>query len=181
MKSYMTSLFTLALLSSTSYADLSQMEGNTYTTGEMQWDGITLLQKAANEGNALAQFTYAWALDEGKGIAENETQAKQWFMKSIEGLKKLASEGNTDAMTALGEIYDEGNGIRKDKKIAAQWYTQAVEKGHAYAMYALADLYKEGKGVVKSLDKAKELYSAAAKNGIKKAERKLHELEQGDD
>lgn len=180
MKKQSILILAFTVLASSSFADFAKFNGSVYNTGDKQWTGIEQLQQASDGGDALAQYTYAWALDEGKGVMENESTANRLFVKSIAGLKALAKAGNADAMTALGDIYDDGEGVSEDKKEAAAWYAKAVEKGHAYAMYCLADLYKDGEGVAKSLEKAKELYSAAAKKGVAEAESELREIERGD-
>ena len=181
MKIQSLSTLTFALLASTAFGEFAEFTDNVYKVGDKQWVGIEQLQQSSAQGDALAQYTYAWALDEGKGINENDARAQTLFAQSIAGLKKLADEGNADAMAALGDIYEEGDGIAKDKKQAVEWFSKAVEKGHAYAMYSLAELYKDGEGVAKSITKAKELYSAAAQKGYRKATEELRELEHGDD
>jgi hypothetical protein len=129
----------------------------------------------------MAQYAYAWALDEGKGIRKNEREAERLYAAVVEGLKSLADKGDLDAMTALGEMYENGDGVAKNRTLAAEWYTKAAEKGHAYAMYCLADCYKDGDGVIRSIQQARIWYQKAAEAGYRKALRELRELDEDDD
>ncbi len=158
------------------WADFPVYAGSSYTVGKKMWSGFAQVEEAARQGDALACFAYAWALDEGKGVRKNDALAREWFGKAAEGVKKLSSEGDLDAMAVLGELYEEGDGVPQNKVEAAKWYTKAAEAGHAYALFALAECYKDGDGVPQSQEKARELYAQAVEKGYTQAQAALQEL-----
>jgi TPR repeat protein len=77
-------------------------------------------RKAAEQGDADAQFRIGVSYYDGEGIAKDAVEAVKWY-------RKAAEQGLADAQTNLGNCYYNGEGVAKD----------AVE---AYAFYNLASV-----------------------------------------
>jgi len=151
-------------------------------------------QKAAEQGDAEAQYHLGYCYEYGKGIAKDETQAVYWYKKAAEqgdadaqldlgmcynngtGIakdevqavywyKKAAGQGNVNAQALLGSCYEYGIGIAKDEAQAVYWYKKAAGQGDADAQYDLAVCYYSGKGVVKDEAQAVFWYKKAADQG----------------
>ena len=60
----------------------------------VQHKTIHWLEKAAEQGNAKAQYLYGVCYYNGEGVEENLTNAIYWF-------KKAAEQGHADAQAAL--------------------------------------------------------------------------------
>jgi len=98
---------------------------------------VELFRKAAEQGNADAQFNLGQMYDQGKGV-------KQDYAKAVELFRKAAKQGNADAQYNLGQMYDKGKGVKQDYAKAVAWYGKAAEQGDAYAQYNLGVAYREG-------------------------------------
>jgi|GEM_PF-6705750 len=79
-------------------------------------------RKAAEQGDADAQYRLGLLYYNGAGVAKDTTQAISW-------LRKSAEQGNADAETTLGWMYEHGDGVAKDTKQAARWYFKAIQHG----------------------------------------------------
>jgi len=102
------------------------------------------LEKAADSGDADAQFLVGRNFERGQGGVETDLEtALQWYRKSAEN-------GNSDAMNNLAVMFVLGEGVAPDVNEAAKWYLNAAEKGNGNAMFNLAALYDDGHGVTKS-------------------------------
>lgn len=97
-------------------------------------DKETLYLKAANNGNASAQFNL--------GILYSE---KNEYKKAVEWFQKAAEQGVAQAWYSLGIIYNNGKGVAINKTEAEKCYTKAAEQGIVEAQYNLAVLYEERK------------------------------------
>ena len=83
---------------------------------------LTDIRKAAEQGNADAQFNLGWMYYEGEGVPKDDAEAARWFLKSAE-------QGIATAQFNLGEMYKEGIGVPQDDAEAAKWYRKAAEQG----------------------------------------------------
>jgi len=127
-------------------------------------------QKAADAGNAKAQFYYGRILRDGGGnVRRDREQAVTWFTKA-------ANAGEVDAMSALGRALMRGEGTQKNKSEGVRWYEQAAQRGAAEAQYELAILHKNGDGVAKSDSIALDLMERAARRGHPKAQQEVGKL-----
>ncbi|WP_244060855.1 tetratricopeptide repeat protein, partial [Aeromonas caviae] len=61
-------------------------------------------RKAAEQGNAEAQFNLAQMYGKGKGVAQDIQQVVTW-------LRKAAEQGNAEAQFNLGVMYAKGQGV----------------------------------------------------------------------
>ncbi len=87
-------------------------------------------RKAAEQGDAGAQFNLALCYYLGLGVDKDPKAAAAWC-------RKAAEQGYAVAQFNLGLHYDHGQGVEKDPKAAAAWYRKAAEQGNAKALNAL--------------------------------------------
>src|SRR5262249_28345795 len=90
-------------------------------------------RKAADKGNADAQFRMGYGYLMSRGVPLNYTLARSWLQKS-------ADQGNANAQFALGAMYDEGLGGAKNGETAKRLYEAAARQGHEVAKERLAQL-----------------------------------------
>ncbi len=107
------------------------------------------LRAAAAKGDATAQYEIASRYAEGRGVAQNLTEAVEWY-------ERAAKHGLVPAQFRLGGLYEKGLGVKKNLETARRFYLAAGEAGNAKALHNLAVLYAEG------ID-GKPDYQAAAK------------------
>ena len=143
-------------------------------------DRVTAYQwfeRAAAQGDAVAQTNLGWMKANGIGAPKNMLDAAQWYRRAAESgsaeaqarlgdllargpdglprspgeaakwLTKAAERGNASAQNTLGVLYENGNGAPKDIALAVNWLRLAAEQGHARAQANLGRLYEAGKGV----------------------------------
>ena len=79
-------------------------------------------RKAANQGNAKAQFNLGMMYAAGTGILQDGVKAAYWF-------RKAAKQGNAKAQYQLGLMYASGKGIPRDDIQAYVWLNHAVAQG----------------------------------------------------
>ena len=113
------------------------------------------LKKAAEQGDANAQFNLGVCYEKGDGVE-----------KAVEWWTKAAKQGHANAQYNLGLAYDNGRGVEKDLKEAVKWWTKAAEQGDAVAQYNLGVAYAHGDGVEKDLEEAVKWYKKAAEQGF---------------
>jgi localization factor PodJL len=95
------------------------------------------LRAAAAQGDASAQYEIAQRYAEGRGVAQNLTDAVQWF-------ERAAKQGLVPAQFRLGGLYEKGLGVKKNFETARRFYIAAGEAGNAEALHHLAVLYAKG-------------------------------------
>jgi len=102
---------------------------------------VALFRKAADQGNAQAQYNLGAMYAKGQGLPQDFVQAFNWFGKA-------ADHGNALAQTALGLMYADGQeGMPQDFALAGHWFGKAADQGNAYAQANLSWLYTNGQGV----------------------------------
>jgi len=89
----------------------------------------TWLRKAAEQGNADAQYGLGVAYDKGHGVAQDSRQAANWF-------RKAAEQGNTNGQVSLGLMYYNGQDVPKDIVLAYALFNLAAEAGESMAVAA---------------------------------------------
>ena len=95
-----------------------------------------LYMKAAELGNAEAQFRVGQCYDFSWGVAEDFNEALKWY-------KKSADQGNAEAKFRIGEVYLYGlRGMQEDYKMAEEYLLSAAYKGCYDAYLALGLLYQ---------------------------------------
>ena len=68
---------------------------------------IFKFRKAAEQGDALAQFNLGWMSVKGIGVPKNYKQAAYWF-------RKAAEQGHAMGQYNLGQMYRRGKGVPRD-------------------------------------------------------------------
>jgi uncharacterized protein len=94
-------------------------------------DAFNLYKKAADQGDANAQFNLGVMYFEGKGVPQNYVEAFNLF-------KKAAAQGNSYAQYNLGVGYSKGRGVPINYKKAYVWYILASAKGHEKAKHNIS-------------------------------------------
>jgi TPR repeat protein len=77
-------------------------------------EAVMWLRKAAEQGNAQAQFNLGCAYYFGSGVAKDHVEKAKWF-------RKAAQQGIAEAQWLLGESYYYGNGVAKDQVEGYAW------------------------------------------------------------
>ena len=117
------------------------------------------LRAAAAKGEAAAEFEIASRYAEGRGMAQNFTEAAHWF-------ERAAKQGLAPAQFRLAGLHEKGVGVRKDLDAARRLYLAAGEAGHAKALHNLAVLYAEGIDGKPDYLSAAKWFRKAADHGI---------------
>lgn len=100
-----------------------------YTAAEKQF------RKAAEQGDASAQHNLAIMYDTGKGVPQDDAEARRWYFKAAE-------QGYADSQYNLSMMYYFGKGVSQDYIAAYKWLVLAntQEKDHTKnAMSALTE------------------------------------------
>ena len=122
--------------------------------------------KAAEQGDAEAQFNLGLMYDDGKGVPHDNTESVKWF-------RKAAEQGYAKAQHRLGFAYLIGQGVPKNDVEGVKWYRKAAEQGYALALRSLGSVYDLGRGVPQNKVEAYALFSVAATNGDGYAKNRL--------
>ena len=173
-------------------------------------DDRLFVQKAAEQGDAKAQFLLGLWYFSGQGGLRDYAKAAEWFSKAAEqgdanaqsklGLQyftgqgvpedkakaaewfsKAAKQGDARAQFYMGFSYESGQGVSEDNMKAAEWYGKAAEQGDADAQYELGLLYSNGQGVPKDSLKAEKLLRKAAEQGNEKAKDYLAKVKKSEE
>lgn len=96
--------------------------------------------KAAEQGNTLAQATIGNSYFLGKGVVQSDEKAFYWAKKSAEG-------NNEIGQSLLATLYFLGKGVAKSNEEGIYWAKKSAEQGFPDAQYLLALCYNEGRGV----------------------------------
>ena len=163
--------------------------------------------KAAQQGNADAQYNLGYCHYKAIGTIKNPGEAFRWFSKAaeqghVEGQKSLgvmyftglyiprddrqaiawyekaAQQGDPFAQTSLGMIHESGWGVPKNDAAALQWYRKAAEQDDPYAQYKTGILYVTGRGDRKNLNEGLKWLRKSAAWGYEPARRAVANLAQ---
>jgi TPR repeat protein len=137
--------------------------------------------KAAEGGDAHAQYELGWCHENGEGAASDPDEAIRWYRRSAQG-------GYAPAQFLLGYFYEwRSHDIAYDHDEVVKWYGKAADQGFAKAQYNLGCYYRRGKtemhriisdqlvvssmiGVPKNLVEAVKWFRKAAENGHAQAQ-----------
>jgi TPR repeat protein len=128
--------------------------------------GINFFRRAAERGQAEAQFNLGILYSEGRGVSQNNALAVKWF-------RKAAEQGNARMEYNLADRYIRGFGVAADPVQAAAWFSDAAEQSDVAAEFMLALLYSVGLGVAQDYNQAADWCHRAARNGHHKAQLRL--------
>ena len=168
------------------------------TCASMNLDqALVWYRKAAEGGNATAQFIIGWEFYDGSGadlapknhLPKDPSQSAAWFRRASEHADLIdfallkdgppsarAVGGEPDVDFLLGSLFEDGKDLPQDYSQAAFWYRRAAERGHVYAQSSLGSLYAEGNGVPQDFGQAAEWLRRAADKGESDAEVNLATL-----
>jgi TPR repeat protein len=96
-------------------------------------------RKAAEQGNAPAQYELGSCYGCGYGVESDQHEAFKWYHKAAE--QRLAV-----AAYHVGLSYHRGCGVQKNLEEAARWYTRSATAGGLHAKYALEQIVRANKG-----------------------------------
>ncbi len=153
-------VFSFVCLAVPAWADFQAgMDANSrgdYATALREW------RLLSEQGDALAQYNLGVLYRKGRGVPQDDVQARQWYAKA-------AAQGHAKAQFSLGTLYFNGKGVPKDYQQALRWFRLAADQGEALAQTKIAIMYDEGQGVPQNIVQAYKWYSLAATNGDKPA------------
>lgn len=130
-------------------------------------DGIRMLERAAEEGYADAQFQMASIIRE-HGIRPIEHMIK-W-------LNRAANQNHIYAINNLAICYQQGIGVTRDIRKGFILLNKAVALGDAMAEFNVGQAYFFGLGVPQDIEKGEKLVLRAAYNGCANAQHMMGEL-----
>lgn len=117
------------------------------------------IRRAADQGDASAQYRLGVMYDRGIAVTQDSAEAVRWY-------RKAAEQGMATAQFDLATLYNFGRGVPKDNAQAVKWYRAVAEKGNSrlatIAQWALGWKYEAGQGVPRSYVEAYKWYNIAA-------------------
>ena len=128
---------------------------------EERWpnaEEIELLRRAADNGDAQAQFRLALMYDGGHGVVQDQAQAARWLLRA-------AQQGLADAQYNLALALEDGRGVEQNDAEAAMWYRAAALQGFVSAQKNLGVKYALGQGVAEDPFESYIWSSIAAQSG----------------
>jgi TPR repeat protein len=127
------------------------------------------LRRAAEAGDAPAQFQLGRAYSHGASVQRDDATAARW-------VEKAAEQGHLEAQSNIGYLYSAALGVPRDPGKTMAWWTRAAEGGFVQAQFNLALAYLQGKLTAKDDAKGFAWMSKAAAQGSALAQSNLAEL-----
>ena len=93
-------------------------------------EAVRWFRKAADEGDAVAEFLLGNQYAFGKGVPQDYSEAMIWF-------RKAAEQGHSRAMHDLGVIYAKGLGVPTDYVRAYMWFGLSAARGEKIVVKTL--------------------------------------------
>jgi TPR repeat protein len=93
-------------------------------------DAVMWFRKAADQGDAVAQYLLGDQYAKGEGAPQDYAEAMIWF-------RKAAEQGHPVAKLYLGVMYAEGRGVPQDYVRAHMWFSLSAAQGEQKAVKAL--------------------------------------------
>jgi TPR repeat protein len=121
-------------------------------------EAVRWYRRAADQGEANAEYGLAFMYHEGKGVSRDDAEAARWY-------RKAAEQGDEKAQCSLAASYAEGKGVPQDYAESVRWYRKAGDQGDSAAQSYLAYVYLQGQGVPKDYAEAARWYLKAAEKG----------------
>lgn len=124
------------------------------------------LRRAAEAGNADAQFAVGSMYSNGLGVAQSKVEARAWF-------ERAAVQDHPAALYNLGLFYDLGAGISQDRLRALHYYRRGGLAGDGRAAYNAGQMLLLGDGVAAGPVDGIRFMRLAAEQGIPQAQMAL--------
>ena len=131
------SLFTLIPTFAQSQDEIQEWSNtgyDLYTQGNYT-EAVKWWRKAAEQGNAYAQYNLGNCYYHGQGVPQDYAEAVKWYRKAVE-------QGNADAQYNLGACYENGDGVPQNYDEAVKWYRKAAQQGNEDAQEVLKEMGK---------------------------------------
>ena len=125
--------------------------------------------KAAEKGEADAQYKLGEMYYAGKDVQKDDAKAEKWY-------RKAAEQGFADAQAILDMMHEEGKGVLQDDAESVKLYLKAAEQGDADAQFNLGLMYNSGEGVPRDDAEAVKWWRKAAEKGVAAAQRILDKM-----
>ena len=119
-------------------------------------------RKAAEGGDARAQYLLGMAYAEGSGVRQENAEAFRWFMKAAE-------LGLAEAQSRVAAMHSMGAGCPQSSERAAAWWCKAAEQGEPTAVCCYGLALCRGDGVAQDVQRGFSLLRQAAKAGVPQA------------
>ena len=132
-------------------------------------DAMPYLRRAADAGEAIAQYMLAECYIEGYSVEKDYTTGIRWA-------RLAADQDYVSAQAILGNCYRHGHGVRRDYTLAVYWYMLAADQGSRSGLVNLGYCYEKGLGVEIDYEIAEAYYRMAKAVGQKSAEKRLSDL-----
>ena len=140
-------------------AELLQKSGHTIARA--------LQKRAADQGNAQAQYALGRMHAMGEGVPVNWQVASQYYLAAAEN-------GNVDAEFELALAMKSGQGLQQDLERAVLLLQRAARQGHAAAQWRLGEIYASGgPGIEIDVPRATAFCRKAANAGFAPAQATL--------
>ena len=85
-------------------------------------DDFDAVKKAAEQGDALSQYSLGFMYARGNGVPEDDAEAARWYRQATE-------QGHAAAQQNLGTMYAYGEGVPEDDIQAYAWISIAAAQG----------------------------------------------------
>jgi len=144
---YLILLGVVALASSCVQQTQSVFKGGVraYERGEYE-QAFETMATLAETGHTEAQFSLGQLYREGRGAAQNYTEALKWYCRAAAG-------GNANAVGLIGQMYKEGLSVPLDHVKAWQWHQLAADLGDPMGLLFMAEDAVEREDRPKDLEK----------------------------
>ena len=113
----------------------------------------------AEAGDALAQFSYAYALEKGQGTEMDVKKAAHWYRLSAE-------KGIGSAQQNLAQLYFQGIGVDKDLSEAYRWYSLAKKYLEYDAAGAGENVQQEEAQLKKAIETCRDSLTEAERDRV---------------
>lgn len=131
-------------------------QGKEHCDNDNYTEAMACFQKAAEKGNAEAEFNIGMLYDCGDGVDEDSEIAADWY-------KKSAEKGYSEAQDILSLMYYLGTGVEQNYEKAAAYAKKALAQDEYYKSYlVLGSLYARGEALPRDHKKAVENLQKAA-------------------
>ena len=127
------SLLFLCLSASAQTAEELNAKGAEYYSAGDYTKAVKYFRKAAEQGDAEAQYNLALSYYNGQGVTKSYPNAVKWY-------RKAAEQGDAKAQFNLALCYGKGDGVPKSYTEAVKWLKKAAAQGHSDAINVLKDL-----------------------------------------
>lgn len=162
-------------------------------------ESVRGLRRAADGGDATAEFLLGHAYETGQGVPKDMTETARWyglaaqsrsadeanggsspapanFGQAFDRYRQAAEQGDMGAELYLGLAYDLGQDVPRNSTTAARWYRKAAAQGSYSSASNLGVLYYNGDGLPKDSVEAAVWFRNAAARGSASAQYSLGRL-----